>query len=158
EVFERDLRAAFDTETRVAVFDFRSVRDARAKGEAFVSAIVPKEAERGRQAVARATAILPSDRRAGMRLDAYLSFGVPGLADHPGAKEPAGRTIWVVALARVLGESDAEPLASRVTRVARLMAGEAFRQAWHVYRVGSPAWNRPDPGLGQLEPLFRVVA
>lgn len=158
DAFERDLKAAFETETRVAVFDFRSLRDARGRWEALLAAVTPREPDLARQAAARAQALLPADRPAGVRIDAYLSFGIAGLADHIVAPRPDGTLALVVDLARVLGDSDAEPMESRIARLARLMAGEAFRQAWHLYRAGSPAWNRPDPSLGQLEPLLRVVA
>jgi hypothetical protein len=158
EVFERDLKAAYETETRVAVFDFRAVREAHTRWEALVAAIAPREEELSRQAVSKATAQLPGDRPAAARLDVYLSFGVAGLADHVVTQRPGGGEVVVVDLARALGDSEGEPLESRFGRLSRLMAGEAFRQAWHVYRADSPAWRRPDPGLGQLELLVRLVA
>lgn len=158
EVFERDLKAAYETETRVAVFDFRSVRDARSRWEALLAAITAREADLSRQAEAKAAALLPGDRPVAARMDVHLSFGVAGLADHIIAPRPEGGVIMVVDLARALGESEGEPLDLRITRLARLIAGEAYRQAWYLYRGGSPAWSRPDPSLGQLEPLMRVVA
>jgi hypothetical protein len=158
EVFERDLKAAYETETRVAVFDFRSVRDARTRWEALLAAVTAREADLARQAEAKAAALLPGDRPVAARMDAHLSFGVAGLADHIVAPRPEGGAIMVVDLARALGESEGEPLDSRIARLARLMAAEAFRQAWYTYRAGSPAWGRSDAGLGPLEPLVRVVA
>jgi hypothetical protein len=157
EVFERDLKAAYESETRVAVFDFRAVREARTRWEALLAAIAPREAELARVAVAKASELLPGDRPASVRLEVHLSFGVAGLADHIVAPGLNGG-IMVVDLARALGESEGEPLESRMTRLARLIAGEAFRHAWHVYRAASPAWSRSEPFFGQLEPLVRVVA
>ena len=157
EVFERDLKAAYETETRVAVFDFRAVREARTRWEALLFAIAPREADLARMAQVKAAAQLPGDRPAGARLDVYLSFGVAGLADHVVARRPEGGEVMVVDLARALGDSEGEPLESRLGRLARLIAGEAFRQAWSVYRAGSPAWGS-HPELGHLEPLVRIVA
>jgi hypothetical protein len=157
EVFERDLKAAYETEGRVAVFDFRSVREMRSRWEALLAALASREAEIVRQAVSKAAAQLPGDRPAGARLDVYLSFGIAGLADHVVAQRPEGGEVMVVDLARALGDSEGEPLESRVGRLSRLVAAEAFRQAWYVYRASSPAWGRSDPALGQLEPLVRIV-
>jgi hypothetical protein len=64
----------------------------------------------------------------------------------------------VVDLSRTLGDSEAESLDSRISRIARVIAGEAFRQAWASYRSGSPAWQHADPQLGQLDVLLRLVA
>jgi len=38
------------------------------------------------------------------------------------------------------------------------MASEAYQRAWAEYRMKSPAWQKHDPSLGQLEPLMRAVA
>ena len=158
EVFERDLKAAYETESRVAVFDFRLVRETRERWEGLVAALTSREAELVRQAVTKAAAQLPDDRTVGARLDVHLSFGLAGLADHVVAHRPEGGEIMVVDLARALGESEGEPLDSRVGRLSRLMAAEAFRLAWYAYRSNSPGWGRPEPKLGPLEPLVRVVA
>jgi hypothetical protein len=40
----------------------------------------------------------------------------------------------------------------------RLIAGETYGEAWRSYREANPAWSRPLPGLGPLEPLVRTVA
>jgi hypothetical protein len=158
EVFERDLKAAYETETRVVVFDFRSVRDAHLRWEALLAAITARQADLARQAEAKAAALLPGDRPIAARMEAHLSFGVAGLADHIVAPRPDGGVIMVVDLARALGESEGEPLDSRIARLARLIAAETYREAWYAYRAGNPAWSRPEAGLGQLEPLVRVVA
>ena len=57
DVFERDLKAAFETESRVAVFDFRAVRDAITRWQAFVAGISPREPELARMAVSQAVAL-----------------------------------------------------------------------------------------------------
>src|SRR4029450_4036412 len=62
------------------------------------------------------------------------------------------------ALARALGETESESIDNQGQRVGRLVAGEAFRQGWRVYRSGSPAWTAHDSTLGQVELLFQVVA
>jgi hypothetical protein len=157
-VFERDLRAAFDTEARVAVFDFRAVRDSLTRWQAFVAGVAPREAEMAKMAVAHAVALLPSDAPAPARLDANLSFGLAGLADNIVARTPDGGETMVIDLARALGESDAESLDARIARLSRLIAGAAFRQAWGNYRANSPAWKQPEPELGPYEPLMRIIA
>ncbi len=158
DVFERDLKAAFETESRVAVFDFRAVRDAITRWQAFVAGISPREPELARMAVSQAVALLPSDAPAPAKLDVHLSFGLAGLADNIVARAPDGGETMVIDLSRALGDSDGEPLDSRMARLARLIAGAAFRQAWGNYRANSPAWKRPEPELGSFEPLVRIVA
>jgi hypothetical protein len=109
-------------------------------------------------AVSRAAALLPSDFPARARLEVHFSFGLAGLADNIIARAPEGGEVMVVDLARALGDSDGETLDSRIARLARLIAGAAFRQAWASYRAGSPAWTRPEPELGRFEPFARVIA
>jgi hypothetical protein len=38
------------------------------------------------------------------------------------------------------------------------MAAQAFLRVWAEYRTASPAWQKRDASLGQLEPLLRRVA
>jgi hypothetical protein len=38
------------------------------------------------------------------------------------------------------------------------MAAQAYQRAWAEYRAGSPAWQKRDPSMGQLEPLLKRVA
>ena len=71
---------------------------------------------------------------------------------------PGGTEAMIVDLARALGDSEGETVENQVERVARLIAGQAFRQAWRLYRAESPGWTRRDTNLGQLDPLFRLVA
>ena len=158
EVFERDLKAAFESETRVSVFDFRAVRDARTRWEALVAAVTGKAPDLARMAAARGSALLPTDRPAVAKLDVLFSFGLAGLADHLVVRGADGGEIVVVDLARALGDSEGEPLESRLGRLARLIAAQAFRQAWASYRGNNPAWKKPEPELGPLEPLIRIVA
>ncbi len=157
EIFERDLAAAFDETVRSAVFDLHAIRAGRGRWEKLLSTLPSREGDLSRMAAERAAALLPADRAVSARLQVYLSFGLAGLADHLIVVAPGGNEAMIVDLARALGESEAETVENQVERVARLAAGEAFRQAWRTYRAASPNWTRRDPTLGQLEPLFQIV-
>jgi hypothetical protein len=157
-VFERDFAAAYESETRAAVFDFRSIREKRDRWEALVEGVLAREADLVRLSQRRAAALLPADRPSAARLEVFLSFGLPGLEDHLVIHSAQGPDRMVVDFARALGEAEGETPEGRISRLSRLIAGEAFRQAWSGYREESPAWTRPDPGLGPLEPLLKVVA
>ncbi len=158
EVFERDFAAAFDEKTKSSVFDFRSIRESRDRWEALLEAITARQADIVRLASMRAAALLPADRPVSVRLDVFLSFGLSGLGDHIVLKGENGREAMVIDLSRAIGDSEGEPLDSRISRIARVIAGEAFRAAWDAYRVESPAWQRPDPQLGQMEVLLHAIA
>ncbi len=158
DVFERDFAAAFDDKSRTAVFDFRSIRESRERWQALLDAVASRETELARMAATRAAALLPGDRPVAARLDVFLTFGVAALGDHVVLRQENGREAMVLDLARALGDSEGEPLDSRLSRIARVIAGEAFRQAWAAYRSQSPAWQHPDPQLGQLDVLLRAVA
>lgn len=158
ETFERDLAAAFEDEAKSAVFDFRSIRASRERWASLLAALPAREADLARMAAERAATLLPSDRALTTRLQVFLSFGLAGLADHLVVVGPDGNEAMIVDLARALGESAAETVENQIERVARLVAGEAYRQAWRQYRASSPAWSRRDSSLGQLEPLFQIVA
>jgi hypothetical protein len=157
DVFERDLAAAFEDEARSAVFDFHSIRAARPRWEGLLSALPAREDALSRMAAERAAAVLPADRPISTHLRVFLSFGVAGLADHLVVSMPDGSEAMIVDLARALGDAAGESVGGQIERVARLIAGEAFRQSWRTYRSGNPNWARHDPSLGQLEPLFQVV-
>jgi hypothetical protein len=157
EVFERDLAAAFEDEAHSAVFDFHSIRASRARWEGLLSTLPARAGDLARMAAERAAALLPADRPITTRLKVFLTFGVAGLADHLVVAMPDGSEAMIVDLARALGDAAGETVDNQVERVARLIAGEAFRQSWRVYRSGSPNWMRRDPSLGQLEPLFQLV-
>lgn len=158
DVFERDLAAAFGDEPKSGVFDFHSIRAKQARWEALLSALTAREADVARMASERAAALLPADRPIAARLQVFLSFGLAGLADHLVVVLPDRNEAMIVDLARALGEAEGETVDNQIERVARLIAGEAFRQAWRAYRTGSESWARHDSSLGQLEPLFQVVA
>ncbi|HYK42781.1 MAG TPA: hypothetical protein VE007_10365 [Thermoanaerobaculia bacterium] len=158
DVFERDFAAAFDESTRTSVFDFKSIREARDRWQTLLDAVDPRASEIARLAAARAASLLPGDRPVAVRLEVYLSFGIAGLADHIVVRQADGREGMVLDLARALGESEGEPLDSRISRIARVIAGEAFRQAWAEYRNQSNVWQHPDPSLGELDVLLRAVA
>ena len=72
----------------------------------------------------------------------------------------AGGTQWgiVIDLSRALADSEASAPSDQIKSLSRLVAAEAYQRAWAEYRTGSPAWRKPDPSLGQLEPLVRIVA
>jgi len=158
ETFERDLAAAFDEEEKGAVFDLRSVRAGNARWSKLLTDLEPRRSELARLAALRAAALLPADRPLRTRLPVFLTFGLAGLAHHLVVITPSGDEVMIVDLARALGDSEAETVENQVERVARLIAGEAFRQAWRLYRSESPNWTRRDTNLGQLDPLFRLVA
>ena len=158
DVFERDFSAAFDEKARATVFDFRSIREGRDKWQALLDAVEAKTSDLAKLAATRAAALLPGDRVVSAHLDVYLSFGVAGLGDHIVVRQADGREGMVLDLARALGDSEGEPLDSRISRIARLIAGEAFRQAWGEYRSASAVWLHPDPQLGELDVLLRAVA
>ena len=158
ETFERDLAGAFDEEEKSAVFDLRSIRAGRARWTKLLTDLEARRTELARLAAERAAALLPADRRIATRLQVFLSFGLAGLADHLVVITPDGSEVMIVDLARALGDSEGETVANQVERVARLVAGETYRQAWRLYRADSPNWARRDPNLGQLDPLFRLVA
>ncbi|HYR45363.1 MAG TPA: DUF5700 domain-containing putative Zn-dependent protease [Thermoanaerobaculia bacterium] len=158
DVFERDFAAAFDETVRTSVFNLRPVRQEKERWQILLEAIRARQTELVRVASRRAAALLPGDRPVAVRLQVYFSFGIAGLADHLVASAQNGREAMIVDLARALGESQADPFESQFQRLARLVAGEAFRQAWAAYREGSVVWKRPDPSLAQLDILLRAVA
>lgn len=157
ETFERDLAAVFDEEERSAVFDLKSVRAGRARWAKLLADLAPRRPELARLAAERAAALLPGDRAISTRLRVFLSFGLAGLADHLVVIAPDGNEAMIVDLARALGDSEGETVENQIERVARLVAGEAFRQAWRSYRAQSPSWTRRDASIGQLDDLFRLV-
>ncbi len=158
EIFERDLAAAFDEEAKAAVFDFRGVRAERERWEKLLETITSGEADLVRRAAESAATLLPDDRPISVQLQVLLSFGLAGLADHVLLPAAEGRYVMVVDLPRALGDSTSEPPENQRGRLARLIAGGAYRQAWSIYRESSPAWQKPEPQLGQIEPLLRAVA
>jgi hypothetical protein len=158
EIFERDFAAAFGEEAKAAVFDFRGVRADRERWTKLLETISSGEADLVRRAAESAATLLPDDRPISLQLQVLLSFGLAGLADHVLVPATEGRYVMIVDLARALGDSTSEPPENQRSRLSRLIAGGAHRQAWSVYREASPAWQKPDPRLGQIEPLLRVVA
>jgi hypothetical protein len=159
ETFERDLAAAFDEQSRIAVFDFRKIKEDSSRWQDLLAMISSREGELAKLASDRARALLPGDRVVSVELPFYLTFGLPGRADHimvPGA----GGAEWgvVVDLARALSDVESSPPPEQIKHLSRLMASEAYQRAWAEYRGGSPAWSRHDASLGQLEPLLRSVA
>ncbi len=158
EVFERDLAAAWDPETRTAVFDFATIRRERERWQVVLAAVESGRREIEQDAARRAAALLPGDRAVAAKLRVDVTFGVAGLADHLSVTTPDGAPAVIIDLARALGDAEPGSAQNEVSRLVRLIAGEAYRQAWAVYRGGNLAWTRPLPALGPLEPLVRVVA
>jgi hypothetical protein len=156
DIFERDLAAAFAEEASTAVFEFRSIRAERDRWTALIETITSADSLI-RKAEQSAAALLPEDRPISLELQVFLSFGLAGLADHILVRTSDGRHAMIVDVARAL-QSTTEPPESQRARLSRLIAGGAYREAWAAYRDASPAWQRPDPQLGQLEPLLRAVA
>jgi len=157
ETFRRDFAAAWNPDTKTAVFDFSTVRREIDRWQVVLEAVVSGRAELEREAARRAASLLPGDRVISAKLTVYVSFGLAGLADHLVVTLPDGTPAMVVDLARVLGDVDTGVATNQVTRLVRLMSSEAFRIAWSSYREGSPAWGRLPAALGALEPLVRVT-
>jgi hypothetical protein len=157
DVYERDFAAAFEEQSRPAVFDFRSIRQNRDRWQALAGAVSSRHDEIARLAARRGASLLPGDRVVSVKLQVFLLFGLAGLSDHlivhRGEEE-----LMIIDLFRALGDTEGEPIDSQVARISRLVAGVAFREAWDLYRSASPAWRAPDPSLGHLEPLLKAVA
>jgi hypothetical protein len=157
DIFDRDLAAAFSEQPSTAVFDFRSIRADRDRWNTLLDSVTAQESELVNKEEQNAAVLLPHDRPVSLQLQVLLSFGLAGLADHILVPGSDGSYFMIVDVARAL-ESSTEPMENQLARLSRLIAGGAFRQAWEVYRQGSPAWQQPDPQLGPVEPLLRAVA
>jgi hypothetical protein len=158
EVFERDFAAAFDENSRTSVFDFRTIRQERNRWKVLLEAVAAREKDLVRAASRRAAALLPGDRAVNAKVRVYLSFGLSGLADHLVLPSVGGQDTMVIDLARALGEAQGEPPESQILRLARLIGGEAFRQAWAIYRRDNPAWTHPQPQAVPVDLLLLTVA
>ena len=158
EVFQRDFAAAFDPETRSAVFDFATIRRERERWEVVLEAVSSGKDQIERLAASRAAALLPGSPRVEAKLDVFIMFGLAGLADHMSVTLPDGSPAILVDLARVLGDAEPDPTSDQVSRLVRLISGQAYRQAWATYRSLTPAWRGPLTALGSLEPLVRNTA
>lgn len=157
--FDRDFEAAFDTEAKPAIYDLRGVRDNAAKWKTLLATLEARREEIARAAAQRAAALLPAEPPVSVRLNVLASFGLAGMADSllvPA--EPDSDGTLVVDLSRTLGEFAQESDETRIGRLLRVMAVDAFREAWSAYRQASPAWRTRDSSLGAMEPLLRVVA
>jgi hypothetical protein len=159
ETFERDLAAAFDAQARIAVFDFRKVREEHSQWEELLAMVSAREAELTKLAGDRARALLPPEPQVTVSLPVLLTFGIAGRADHI-AVSGVGGGGWsvVVDLARALSDVALSPPSEQIKHLSRLMASETYRRAWASYRALAPGWQGRDSSLGQLEPLLRVVA
>ncbi len=158
-VFEHDLAAAFNDQSRTAVFDFQRVRENRGRWENLLKMIAARQAELEKNASERARSLLPAEAAVSVTTPIDLTFGLAGRADLLVIPAPeGGNAVVVVDLARALSDVESSPPAEQIKHLSRLIAAEAFRRAWTAYRAGAPAWQTHDAALGQLEPLLRVVA
>ena len=154
-----DLASTWDEKARTTLFDFHHIRDDRARWSALLATIASRQAELTRAASDRARALMPSDHAVAVRQAIFFTFGLPGRADHVAVPSPDGSSWSVVAdVARELSDEPSAAPEEQVKHLSRMMAGEAFRRAWAVYRAASPAWQKHDASLGTLEPLMRKVA
>ena len=159
DVFEHDLAAAFDEHARITVFDFRRIREERSKWEDLLSQISSREAELTKRVSDRARSLLPASPAVPATLPVALTFGLPGRTDQMiGPAPEGGERALVIDLARALADLQSSAAPEQIQHLSRLMATEAYSRAWQQYRAETPAWNRHDASLGQLEPLIRAVA
>lgn len=158
ETFEHDFAGAFDESSRTAVFDFHSIRSARDRWNALLDGLSSRQGDLSRIAARRAAALLPAQPVVSASVDVAFTFGLSGLGDHLVGRGAGGRELVVVDLARALGDSEGETLDGQIARLSRLIAGEAFRQAWTAYRQASPGWSRTEGSLGDLAPLLSATA
>ena len=157
--FEHDLSAAFDEKARITGYDFRRIREDKGRWKDLLAMIAGREKELTKLASDRALALMPGDRPIAVTETILLTFGLPGRADHIVVPEPGGAGWSVVAdLSRALSDAQSSAPAEQIKHLSGLMAAEAYERAWAEYRAGSPAWQRRDPSLGQLELLLRKVA
>ncbi|HEX7251511.1 MAG TPA: hypothetical protein VF376_01435, partial [Thermoanaerobaculia bacterium] len=157
DVYERDFAAAFEEQSRPAVFDFRSIRQNRDRWQALARTVSSRRDEISRLAARRGASLLPGDRVISVKLRVFMLFGLAGLSDHL-IVHRGEEQLMIIDLFRALGDTEGEPIDSQVARLARLIAGAAFREAWDVYRSQSTGWKGADPSLGHLEPLLKAVA
>jgi hypothetical protein len=157
EVFSRDLAAAFDEQARISLFDFRKIREDRAKWEDLLSQISSREAELTKKVSERARALLPASPAVSVALPVAFTFGLPGRTDQM-VLPSGGERVLVIDLARALADLQASAPPEQIQHLSRMVATEAYARAWALYRGTSEAWNRRDASLGQLEPLVRAVA
>ncbi|MEX1246080.1 MAG: hypothetical protein WEB59_05095 [Thermoanaerobaculia bacterium] len=158
-VFQADLAAAFDDQARIAIFDFRAIRENAPRWTDLLAMIAAREAELTTLAADRARALLPPEPPVSVTEPIYLTFGLPGRADHVVVPAAEGSEWFVVVdLARALSDAQSSPPSEQIKHLSRLMASEAYQRAWAEYRSASPAWQKRDPALGQLEPLLRRTA
>jgi hypothetical protein len=159
DVFQHDLEAAFDEKARITVFDFRRIREERDRWKELLGMLAARSAELTRLASEHSRALLPADRPVAVSQTIFLTFGLAGRADHIAVPTEGGAG-WsvVVDLARALSDVQSSAAADQIKHLSRLMAAEAYQRAWAEYRAGSPAWQKRDASLGQLEPLLKRVA
>ncbi len=158
DVFERDFAAAFQNDTRPAVFDFKSVRDRRDRWQPLLDGILARQTELTRLSQSRAASLLPGDAAVSVKLDVDFTFALAGIEDDLVVQTPGGTERMIIDVAKALSESEGGTVDAHISRLARLIGGEACRLAWNAYRETSPAWRKTDPQLGQLDPLLKIVA
>ena len=158
-VFQADLAAAFDDQARIAIFDFRGLRENAPRWADLLAMIAAREAELTKLASDRVRALLPPDVAVSVTEPIYLTFGLPGRADHLVVPSGEGSDWYVVVdLARALSDVQSSPPSEQIKHLSRLIASEGYQRAWAEYRTASPVWQKRDTALGQLEPLMRQTA
>ncbi len=145
EVFERDFAAAFQAETQAAVFDFKSVRDHKDRWQPVLDGVLSRQADLVRLSQQRAASLLPADAAVSVRLEVDLTFALAGLEDDLVVRTPEGAELMIIDFGRALSDSDGSTLDAHLSRLSRLIAGEACRLSWNAYRGSSPAWKRAIP-------------
>jgi hypothetical protein len=157
DVFEHDLQAAFEEKARITLFDFRQIREGVPRWKGLLASIASSRDELTRLASERARALMPGDRTVKVNIAILLTFGLPSRADHLAVPSPNGWSV-VIDVYRALSDAQGSSAAEQIKRLSRLMAAEAYTRAWAEYRSESPAWQKRDATLGQLEPLLHRVA
>ncbi|HWC64461.1 MAG TPA: hypothetical protein VG777_00155 [Thermoanaerobaculia bacterium] len=155
-VWNEDLAAAFQPESRPGTFDFRSIRLDRERWKVCLEGVKGDAAEIARSAARRADALLPPDFPAGFSAEVDLTFALAGIEDHVLFPEGNRRAVVLIDLGRAITENPGNPRAETAETISRLAAAETFRAAWASYLKSSPAWQKP--GAGPVDPLLRAVA
>ena len=113
EVFQRDFAAAFDPESRAAVFDFATIRKERERWEVLLEAVSSGREQLERLSASRAAALLPGDRAVQARVVVYITFGLAGLADHMAVTTPDGTPAILVTWRAFWGKRSPIPAPTR---------------------------------------------
>jgi hypothetical protein len=128
EVFERDLAAAFDDQARISLFDFRKIREDRAKWDELLNQLSSREAELTKKISDRARALLPASPAAAVTVRSRSPSAFPDgrtRSSSPPAASGSGHR----PLARA-GRLQASAPPEQIQHVSRMIATEAYARAW----------------------------